>query len=47
MGSTGVLMHRRDSFKPFLEAEWNQPNILTIMHWGPSILITFLCISRS
>lgn len=43
MGSTGVLLRRRDSFKPFLEGEWNQPNILTVMHWGPSILIAFLC----
>lgn len=43
MGSTGVLLRRRDSFKPFLEAEWNRPNILTVMHWGPSILTA--CIS--
>lgn len=34
----GVLMHRRGGFKPVPEAEWNQPNILTVMHWALSIL---------
>lgn len=45
MGSAGVLMHRRDSVKPFLEAEWNQPSIFTVTYCG--MPLSWLCSSVS